>query len=249
MSNLETIEIDLADGSAEAYVARPDGGGEHPGVLFFIDAIGLRPQIAEMVQRIADWGYVVLAPNVLWRSGRAEEIAPEADLREPGEREKFFAAAMPRVRALTAELAEADIPVYLATLRGLDGVADRPVGTTGYCMGARLALRAAGLDEGVAAVGGWHGGGLVTDGDDSPHHALRTARAELVFGHADNDGSMPPEAVEALGRAAEAAGLRITNEVVEGAPHGYTMADTSMYDEAAAERHFRELEALLSRAL
>jgi carboxymethylenebutenolidase len=251
---VETTELELPDGGvAEAYVARPSGEGagegDHPGVLFFMDAIGLRPQIAEMCQRIADWGYVVLAPNVFHRNGRAEDLAPKVDLTQPGEREAFFKGAMPRVRALTADLAEQDIPAYLAALRSLEGVADGPVGATGYCMGARLAIRAANLDPGVAAVGGFHGGGLVTDAEDSPHRGLGDARAEYVFGHADQDRSMPPEAVETLGKALAEAGLTASNEVYEGAAHGYSMADTPMYDEAAAERHFAELEALFDRAL
>ena len=243
---MDQIDIALDGGTAEAYVARPDRGaggeGEHPGVLFFIDAIGLRP-------RIADWGYVVLAPNVLWRSGTAEEIAPHADLTVPGEREKFFAQAMPRVQALTAELAERDLPVYLSTLRSLPGVASGPVGTTGYCMGARLAIRAANLDPGVAAVAGFHGGGLVTDTPDSPHRGIASSRAAYVFGHADQDRSMPAEAIEALGSTLAAAGLSAKNEVYAGAAHGYSMADTSMYDESATERSFAELEALFARTL
>jgi carboxymethylenebutenolidase len=247
---VETIEIALPDGgTAEAYVARPAAEGEHPGVLLFIDAIGLRPRIAEMCQRIADWGYVVLAPNVLHRSGRAADIAPQGDLREPGEREAFFAEAMPRVNALTPDLAEQDIPGYLDALRALPGVAGGPVGVTGYCMGARLAVRAANLDPEVAAVGGFHGGGLVTDEEDSPHRGLGAARAEFVFGHADHDRSMPPEAVEALGAALAEAGLTARNEVYDGAAHGYSMADTSMYDEGATERHFTELRELFARAL
>jgi carboxymethylenebutenolidase len=60
---------------------------------------------------------------------------------------------------------------------------------------------------------------------------------------------MQPEAIERLGRALEAAGLTAKNEVYPGAPHGYTMNDTSMYQEAGAERSFRELEALLERRL
>ncbi|HET8605092.1 MAG TPA: dienelactone hydrolase family protein [Marmoricola sp.] len=244
----ETIEIPVPDGTADAYVARPDEG-THPGVLFLMDAIGLRPQIARMIERIADWGYVVLAPNLFHRDGRAEDLAPRADLRQPGEREKFFEQVMPRVQGLTGELMERDIPAYLSALRSLDGVAPGPVGVTGYCMGARLAVRAAGLDQTVGAVGGWHGGSLVTEDDDSPHTRLADARAELVFGHADNDRSMGPEAIARLGEALEAAGLVAKNEVYEGAPHGYTMADTSMYHEAAAERHFTELEALLDRRL
>ena len=251
---VEQIEIAMDGGTSEAYVARPEnvaleGKGPFPGVLFFIDAIGLRPRIAEMAQRIADWGYVVLAPNVLWRSGTAAETSPQVDLREAGAREEFMGEAMKRVRALSTPLAEADIPTYLATLRGLDDVDGGPVGTTGYCMGARLAVRAAALDEDVAAVGGFHGGGLVTDADDSPHLGLARSDAEFYFGHADQDRSMPPEAVEALGRALEDAGLAATNEVYAGAGHGYTMSDTSAYDEAATERHFAELEELFDRAL
>jgi carboxymethylenebutenolidase len=246
---VHAIEIATDGGSAEAYVARPAGEGPHPGVLLFIDAIGLRPRIAEMAQRIADWGYVVLVPNVLWRSGTAEETTPKADLTQPGEREAFFAKAMPRVRALSADLAEADIGVYLRTLRGLPGVAGGPVGVTGYCMGARLAVRAANLDPGVAAVGAFHGGGLVTEEPDSPHRGIPASRAEYVLGHADGDRSMPRAAIEELGRTLAAAGLTASNEVYAGAAHGYSMADTSTYDEAATERHFAELEALFARTL
>ena len=249
---MHTIEIPMPDGgTAEAYVARPrdETGGEHPGVLFFMDAIGLRPRIAEMAQRIADWGYVVLAPHVFHREGRAEELAPKADLTQPGEREKFFAQATPRVRRLTSDLAERDIPAYLEALRGLPGVAPGAIGTTGYCMGARLALRAAGLDPEVAAVGGFHGGGLATEADDSPHLGLSRARAEFVFGHADHDRSMPPEAVVLLGESLREAGLTASNEVYDGAAHGYTMADTAVYDEAATERHFAALRDLFDRAL
>jgi carboxymethylenebutenolidase len=60
---------------------------------------------------------------------------------------------------------------------------------------------------------------------------------------------MPLEAVAALEETLQAAGRPHVNEVYAGAAHGYSMADTSMYDEAAAERHFRELEALFARRL
>jgi carboxymethylenebutenolidase len=237
-------------GVAEAYVSRPlEDSREHPGVLFFMDAIGLRPRIEEMTQRIADWGYVVLAPNVFHREGRVEELEPKADLNEAGAREAFFEKAMPRVHALTSDKAESDIPAYLEALRGLPGVAMGAVGTVGYCMGARLAIRTAALDPDVVAVAGFHGGGLVTDADDSPHRGLPRARAEFVFGHADNDRSMPAEAIVTLGEALREAGLSASNEVYEGAAHGYSMSDTPMYDEAATERSFEALKQLLGRTL
>ncbi len=168
---------------------------------------------------------------------------------EPGAREAFFEKAMPRVHALTPDLAEQDIPTYLAFLRGLDGVYDDTVAAIGYCMGARLAVRAAGLDLEVAAVGGFHGGGLVTDDERSPHRGIPGAKAEFLFAHADNDRSMPPEAVEELRRVLDEAGLAGTSVVYAGAAHGYSMSDTPMYDELATERHFTELEELLDRTL
>jgi carboxymethylenebutenolidase len=43
--------------------------------------------------------------------------------------------------------------------------------------------------------------------------------------------------------------VRYRSELYQGARHGYTMADGAAYDQAAYERHFTELFALLGRAL
>lgn len=230
-----TIEIPVPDGSAEAYVAGPDDRSA-PGVLFYMDAYGLRPQIERMLERIAGWGYTVVAPNVFHRDGTVAELVDE--------REHVF----DRVRGLTPDQLLVDTPAYLAALR--ERCAHGGVGTTGYCMGARLAVRTANAHpDDIAAVGGFHGARLATDDDDSPHLGLSDARAEFAFGHADNDRSMPPEAVGRLGEALSAAGLLFINDVYAGAAHGYTMNDTPAYHEEAAERHYRVLEELFARTL
>jgi carboxymethylenebutenolidase len=242
----DTMEIQAPDGPAEAYLT---GAAGDPGVLFYIDAIGLRPQIEEMADRIASWGYVVLAPNLFYRDGRAAELAPQRDLREPGAREEFFAGGvMERVHGYTPDRSAPDTDAWVGTL--LERAGDGPVGVTGYCMGVRLAVRAAGQLPGtVGAVGGFHGAGLVTEDDDSPHLAVAASTAEYVFGHADQDPSMPLDAVAKLEEALQAAGRPHLNEIYEGAAHGYSMADTSVYHHAAAERHFKELEGLYARTL
>ncbi|HSN42668.1 MAG TPA: dienelactone hydrolase family protein [Propionibacteriaceae bacterium] len=239
------IEVPTGEGSAEAWLTGESG----PGVLLIMDAIGLRPRIYEMADRIASWGYVVLAPNVFHRFGRAGDLAPEGPLTSPGAREAFFAQAMPRVQGLTASDAASDCEAWLDALRAQPGVRE-PFGVVGYCMGARIATRVAGAHpELIAACGGFHGGGLVTDAPDSPHLSLATAKAEFLYGHADNDGSMGPDAIAGLEGALVAAGLVHTNGIYPDAPHGYSMSDTSMYHEAATERHFAELEALFARRL
>jgi len=242
----ETIQIETPDGTAEAWLT---GTAGDPGVLLYVDAIGLRPQIEQMADRIASWGHVVLAPHVFYRDGSAAELAPKDDLREDGAREAFFATGvMDRVRGYTPDRSTEDTDAWVRAL--LEHAGAGPIGTTGYCMGARLAVRTAGQFPGtVGAVGGFHGGGLVTEADDSPHRAIQDSTAEYVFGHADQDRSMPLEAVAALEETLRAAGRPHLNEVYEGAAHGYSMADTSAYHEAAAERHFKELEGLLARTL
>ena len=254
---IEMIPIHVGGELVEAFVARPDLAAEPvplTGVLFYMDAIGLRPRIGEMAERIASWGYVVLAPNVFHHYGTVAQTSPDKPLATPEDREAFFATLGPRLTGLfTAEerphLLD-DLRGYVAALHQLEGVSHRPIGITGYCMGVRLGMLTAGLmGDGVAAVGGFHGGGLVTDQPESPHLALPGASAEFLFGHADNDRSNTPEQMAALDRALSDAGLAHHGAVYEGAPHGYSMADTPNYDARAAERSFTELRDLFARAL
>jgi carboxymethylenebutenolidase len=242
----ETVDITTPDGVADAYLARPDDR-PHPAVLFIMDAYGLRPTIDEMVSRIAADGYVVLAPNVFYRAGRSP-VLPLPDLTDPEQRASLFRALRPLIGQLTAERIASDGAAYLDFLVSV--AAPGRVAITGYCMGARVGWRiAAAHPDGVAALAGFHAGGLVTDAPDSPHRSAADLEAELYFGFADQDPSMSSEQIATLERALDEAGVRYRSEVYEGAQHGYTMADTPAYNEAARERHFRELQSLLGRAL
>lgn len=241
-----TVEIETPDGVVDAYLTRPADDGPHRGVLFVMDAYGLRPRIEEMADRIAARGYVVLAPNVFYRAGRAP-VLPMPDSTDPESRAKFMQEVRPLIGSLTPERLAQDGAAYLDYLNQL---APGPVAITGYCMGARIGWRiAAAYPDRVAALGGFHAGGLATDAPDSPHRSAGHLQAEAYFGFADNDPSMTPEQIEALERALDDAGVRYRSEVYAGAAHGYTMSDTAAYDEAAAERHFTELFGLLDGAL
>lgn len=241
-----TIDIETPDGTADAYLTRPDQGDRHPGVLLVMDAYGLRPRIEEMADRIAERGYAVLAPNVFYRAGRTP-VLPFPDLTSEEARGEFFKEVRPLMEQLTPERLAADGAAYLDELAE---VADEPVAITGYCMGGRAAWHlASAYPDRVAALGGFHVGSLVTDAEDSPHTRAGDIAAEVYLGYADNDRNMTPEQIAALERALDDAGVRYTSELYEGAGHGYTMADLPVYDEAAAERHYAALLALLDRTV
>jgi carboxymethylenebutenolidase len=242
----ETVEVLTPDGVADSYLARPDDE-PHPGVLFIMDAYGVRQTIEEMADRIAADGYVVLAPNVFYRAGRSP-VVPLPDLSDPEGRASFFQSIRPLVGQLTHQRLATDGAAYLDYLA--DVPAPGPVAITGYCMGARIGwwIAAAHPDR-VAALAGFHAGGMATDGPDSPHLAAANLKAEMYFAFADQDPSMTAEQIATFERALEEGGVRYRAEVYDGAKHGYTMADGPAFDEAARERHFRELGALLKRTV
>jgi carboxymethylenebutenolidase len=243
----KTIEVKTPEGVADAYLTRPDDGRAHPGVLLMVDAFGLRPQIEAMADRIAAGGYVVLAPNVFYRHGRAPVISLDG-LDDPERRGEIFGRVMPLMKELTNERIVADGSAYLARLADeADGGA---VAVTGYCLGGRLGWRiAAAYPDRVDGLGCFHTGGLVTDDEESAHLSAGEIDAELFLGFADNDKNATPEQIATVEGALNRAGATFRAEVFADAEHGYTMADTPAYDEAATERHYDELFGLLSRTV
>lgn len=243
------IDVPTAEGTADAFLAVSTAPGPRPGVVLFQDAFGPRPRLEEMATRLAAQGYAVLVPHVFWRQGRAP-LVDTSTLLQPENRESLWAELRPIMAALTPELAMRDAEAWLAFLAADERVSDEPVGVVGYCMGGALALRtAAAYPSRVAAAASFHGGRLATDAEDSPHRSFGAITAEVYVGHADHDGSMPPEQQARVEETLTAAGVPHTCEVYEGAAHGWTMADTAAYDEAATDRHWTALLDLFGRTL
>jgi carboxymethylenebutenolidase len=240
------VEIATADGVAHAHLARPDDD-PRPGVLFIADAFGLRPAIDDMVDRIAAEGYVVLAPNVFYRGGRAPVELPPGPM-DHDQSAAAFRSVRPLIEQLTPPRIASDGAAYLEYL-GV--VAPGPLAITGYCMGGRLAWRiAAAHPDRVAALAAFHTAGLVTDAPDSPHRsAADLGPIEAYFGFADEDQGATPMQIAELEESLQAARVRYRAEIYEGARHGYAVPDSPAYSEAAAQRHYRELLDLLKRRL
>ncbi|OQD57796.1 dienelactone hydrolase [Streptomyces phaeoluteigriseus] len=241
------VDVPTEDGVADAHLSHPADGAPRPGVLFYQDAFGLRPHLRAMADRLAGAGYTVLVPNVFYRHGPSP-VVELPEFIDPEARPDIFERLRPVMRSLTDDLAMRDADAYLRWLARSPLVLDGPVAVTGYCMGARLSLLTAGTHpERVAAAAGFHGGRLATEAPDSPHLVAGRVTAELYFGHADDDPALPPDERERLEAALTTAGVRHRCEVYEGAPHGFTQADTAAYQQAASERHWAALLDLLDR--
>lgn len=241
----EQVAIRMNDGECPTFVATPDGKGPWPAVIFYMDALGVRPAMIDMAARLATCGYVVLLPDLFYRFGSYGPL----DAKEVFAGD--FRAIIGPMRSTTDNLKAAeDTAALLAYLETRADVKERKIGTVGFCMGGGMALTAAGkFPDRVAAAASYHGGNLVTDGTDSPHQYVPHIQAEVYVAGADNDKSYPPEMAQRLESSLTDAGVRHRCEIYAGAEHGWMMPDFPIYDELSAERGWGELLALTGRNL
>ncbi|SFA84809.1 carboxymethylenebutenolidase [Amycolatopsis marina] len=244
---IRTLQIPTSDGQADALAAYPEHGAQHPGVLLYTDAFGVRPVLRNMARELAGHGYYVLVPNLFYR----HSPAPVVELPEHiGEeiRPALIAQLMPLIEAHTTERILRDADAYLRFLTAQPEVSTGPVAVIGYCIGGAYAMRTAAAHPGqVAALAGFHPGPLLTDARDSPHRLVPeiTARVHLGISEKDKAAEAPAELYQAL----DAAGVDHTTEIYPDTTHGFTMADTDAFDPAALQRHWDRLLPLLDRTL
>ena len=241
------LNITTADGTCPAQLFTPSTGtGPWPGVIFFIDGLGMRPVLPEMAQKLADAGYAVLMPDAYYRFGPYTPMEPAAVFSDPDKRAKL----MEWVATLTRARKVSDTAAYLDTLDRLPEVKGDKYGATGYCMGGHAALIAAGaFPDKFAAIASFHGGNLAVDSPDSPHHFAPAIKAYVYIAGADADVHFDEAQKQRLEQALNDAGVENRVETYEGALHGYTMRDLPVFNPAALERHWAELLKLLDEKL
>jgi len=244
---MSEIAIDCRDGPCRSFVYRPShGAGPWPAVLVFMDGIGIRPAMLAVGERLATHGYVVLLPDLFYRSGPYEPMNARTVFADPVQRkvlmEKFLALATPAN-------VMSDTAAFLDWLAEAPEVRPGPIGTTGYCMGGFMSLTAAGtFPDRIAATACYHPGRLATDAPDSPHLLARRMRSRVYVAGAMGDQSFTDEMKQRLERALTEAGV---DHMIETYParHGFVPSDTPAHDPVAAERHWETLLALFDATL
>jgi carboxymethylenebutenolidase len=239
------VAVPTADGTCDASLHTAVGAGPWPAVIMFPDAGGVRPTFHAMADRLADLGYAVLLPNPYYRAGDIEPFEMSTVLSDDDERKRL----MGLVASVTTDLATRDAAAMLDFLAVRPEVAPGKVGTTGYCMGGRLALNAAGrFPDRVGAAASFHGGQLASTAPDSPHLLAEQMLATVYVAGAQDDPWFDDEQFDRLSTALSRAGVDHTL-VTYPAGHGFAVPDNLAYDEAAAARHWQALETLYATAL
>jgi carboxymethylenebutenolidase len=181
------VQIPAPDGRSHGTLHLPEGDGPWPGVLVFPDAGGVRETFRQMGDRLAGMGYVALIPDIYYRAG---EWAP-FDVATLFTDKQQRARLLRLMGALTNERIIADAGAYSGFLLARPEVTGSAIGTTGYCLGGRMSLIAAGgLGRVIAAAASFHGGRLAVAGDpSSPHLSAGRVTAVVYVAGAKDDNS------------------------------------------------------------
>jgi carboxymethylenebutenolidase len=229
-----TVEIETADGICPAALSLPDGEGPWPAVIMFPDAGGMRDTMREMGQRLSDLGYVTLVPDFYYRNGPYEPV----DMRTAFSTKETAEKIMGMMAGYSADQTVRDAGAFVDYLDSLPEKKSGGVGTTGYCMGGR-----------IAASSSFHGGNLAkADDPDSPYHKASAIKADVYVGGAIEDQSFSDEQKDLLEKSLSEAGVTHTIETYQ-AHHGFAVPDNPSYDKEAAERHWKATEQFFGSVL
>jgi carboxymethylenebutenolidase len=241
------VLITTPDGTMDAFFVHP-GDGQHPAVIIWPDIAGLRESFRLMARRLASSNYAVLVANPFYRDQVAPQFEDFADFQAKG----GFQMVGPWREKLTAEAIMRDAKALAAWLDGQGSVdTSAGIGTQGYCMGGPLTIwSVAGAPNRIKAAASFHGGGLVGDADTAPINLFDDLPedAHLLIAIAQNDDARAPDDKTKLRAAADAEGVTAEIEVYQG-DHGWTVYDSPVYTEPAAEKAWARLLATYQAAL
>ena len=146
---------------------------------------------------------------------------------------------------LTNDRIIGDSAAYAGFLLARPEVTGPAIGTTGYCLGGRMSLIAAGgLGRTVAAAASFHGGRLAVAGDpSSPHLSADRITATVYVAGAKDDDSFTAGQAGLLERALTDAGVDHSVEFYP-AHHGFAVPDNPTYNTEADARHWAALHKL-----
>jgi carboxymethylenebutenolidase len=237
------VTVTTRYGKMPAFVACPDAPGAFPAIIFYMDAPGYREELCNMARRIAKHGYFCILPDMYYRMGKLRFDLPR--------RNDAMTAV---IRAAMNHLSNADVvddtAGMIAFLDAQDKVKPGPVGCVGHCMSGRyITTVAACFPTRIAAAASLYGVGIVSDAADSPHLLLDRIKAELYYGFAETDSTVPEHVIPDLRAALDRAGTKYEIEIHPGTQHGFCFAERQAYAPVAAEEAWSKVFSLWERKL
>ena len=140
----ETVEVKTLSGEASfgAYIARP-AVAPQAAILVIQEIFGVNAGIRRKCDKLAEAGYLAVAPDLFWRLEPGIELDPDV--------EPEFQQALEWMGKFDQDMGIRDIESTIKYARTVVG--SGKVGAVGYCLGGRLAYMTAARTDSDATVG------------------------------------------------------------------------------------------------
>ena len=149
MTDMMTIATLDGQGRFAAYCAEP-AGTPRAAIIVIQEIFGVNAGIRRKCDRLAEDGYLAIAPDLFWRLEPGIELDPDI--------EPEFQRALALMGKFNQDAGVRDIEAAIRAARQRLGQGGK-VGAVGYCLGGRLAFMAATRTDVDASVG-YYGVGI-----------------------------------------------------------------------------------------
>ena len=217
MSETVTVATLSGDQNFGAYVARP-ASAPKAAIIVIQEIFGVNAGIRRKCDKLAEQGYLAIAPDLFWRLEPGIELDPDI--------ETEFQRALDLMGKFDQDQGIRDIEATIHYIRETEGVAK--VGAVGYCLGGRLAYMTAARTD-VDATVGYYGVGI--DGLLGEKHAIANP---LMLHIPTEDGFVDKDTQKAMHEGLDDH-PKVTLYDYEGLDHGFATEFGKRRSEEAAE--------------
>ncbi|SFA85778.1 carboxymethylenebutenolidase [Collimonas sp. OK607] len=235
------------DGSIiDAYVARPEQPGKYPAVIVGMELYGVNAEIRDAARRVAELGYVAIAPNFYHRTLPNDSLPFGAEGRDRG---------FEHLHHLSRPTVIADVRAVINFIHARQDVSER-TGFLGFSMGGHIAYLAATQFD-IAACACFYGGWLVnTDIELSrpePTASLTAGIAKhggrLIYFVGELDHAVTREQREQLAAALEDAHVRHEMVVYPDTGHSFFGETRDTFHRVSRDDAWKRVQALFAEEL
>jgi carboxymethylenebutenolidase len=226
------ITFQAGDDQVKGFLAEPDGKGPYPAIVVIQEWWGLNGWIKENATRLAEQGYVCLAPDLY--HGKVTDNPMVAGQ---------LAKGLPHDRALR------DLKAAVDALSARGNVEKDKIGCVGWCMGGGFSLELALHDPRVHACVMCYGR-VVTDPEK-----LKPLQAEVLGIFGEEDRGIPAESVRQFEQALKTDGKKVERiNIYPGAGHGFMRPGNGdqknpAYGETQARDAWKQIDHFFARTL
>lgn len=236
----EQVEYKSGDATIHGFLCRPKAPGRYPAVLVIHEIFGLVDHIRDVTCRLAQAGYVALAPDLYTREGGAPEGMDLTKLRE-------FVGKIADARMV------GDLQAGMRYLRTRQDVRGDRIGSVGFCMGGLYSLLLAGRAPDLTAAVVYYGRLVYPEKTEqkptAPMDLVKEMRAAIQGHFGGDDQAIPVESVEKFRAALAEHGKTHEIYLYEGAPHAFHNDTRPSYRPEAAKLAWSRTLAWFDRYL